>query len=322
MKKIPVIIVLFLQVFFLGCGAKNRVETRTRVMFDTIVRVTLICDSNTNCTRIFNLVFAELEEWENALNAYDSASALFKLNESTGRTVVCEKLAKALKMGLNAKKISENKFDICIGNIVALWDFGGKCHVPSRNELDSALALSKNSISIIGDTVFKEHMAPRIDLGGCAKGIALDEVCSILDTIVGLRRYLIDLGGNIRGKDVSGNPFKIGIQDPRKADMIAGTFELLPGKACATSGDYQRFFVRDGIRYHHLLDPSDGMPVRKCSAVTVIAPNGYLADVFSTALFVMGPKVGMEFVEKSNFNIEAVFFDTDGKCISGNLKTK
>jgi len=304
-----------------GYHGRGRVvtERRTRVMFDTVVRISIKAPRSLDFTETYVAVWEELAAWESALDGYDSTGALFKLNSSDSSMVVPHRLAEAVGIGFAAKDSTGGAFDIRIGELTKLWDFSGEGYVPTQFELDSALTRMYSPIKIHGDTIIKSGLAPRIDVGGLAKGLAADAVAEILDTIPQIKRYLIDLGGNIRAEDRAGEPFKIGIQHPRDANKLAGSFTLETGIACATAGDYQRYFEIDGTRYHHILDPSTGKPATGCAAVTVIAPDALWADIYSTALFVMGPKEGMKFV-KRHFSIKAAFFDRKGNLVDGNIK--
>ncbi|HDR91449.1 MAG TPA: FAD:protein FMN transferase, partial [candidate division Zixibacteria bacterium] len=152
-------------------------------------------------------------------------------------------------------------------------------------------------------------------------GIAAQTVADILDTIEAVDRYIVDLGGNIAVGGKGEKPFIIGIRDPKAPDEIIGKFSMEKGYACATAGDYQRFFVADGVRYHHIIDPKTGYPARGLSAVIVVALDATIADILSTALFVMGYEEGMTYLE-TNPEIRAVFFDGEGKLLGGNLEIK
>jgi thiamine biosynthesis lipoprotein len=128
-----------------------------------------------------------------------------------------------------------------------------------------------------------------IDLGGIAKGRALDRILAELDT-AGIEHALVNTGGQVRvlgSRD--GRPWRVGIRAPR-AEAILGIVELQSGESVSTSGDYERYYDHAGKRMHHILDPRTGYPVTHTQAVTVVASDGTLADAASTALFVAGPE--------------------------------
>ncbi|MGC9314499.1 MAG: FAD:protein FMN transferase, partial [bacterium] len=219
------------------------------------------------------------------------------------------------------------------GGIVRLWDFTGEGTIPSEEALEIALADANHPIEIqsftdslnrntdrkdVSVTIIKNRNTI-LDLGGLGKGIAAEGAAKALDTIPEIQRYIIDLGGNIAVGGKGEKPFVIGIRDPKAPDDVIAKFQLEPGMACATAGDYQRFFEHDGVRYHHIIDPKTGRPAGKLSAVTVKATDAATADILSTALFVMGYDEGIGFL-KNNPSVRAAFFGSEGKHIGGNLE--
>jgi len=319
------VVILFIVavLIYFGGGYHGRgrevSERRTRVMFDTSVQITIEAPKDFDFPATFTKIWEELSVCEAAFDAYDSNSALFKLNNSDSSVVVPERLAKAISAGLAYRDSTTGAFNIKVGELVKLWDFAGDGHVPTETELTDALIGLRSLTAVHGDTVVKYMDRPIIDLGGLGKGFAADAVGAILDSIPQITRYLIDLGGNIRARDKKIKEFRIGVRHPRKPDEIAGSFILPSGCACATAGDYQRYFEVNGVRYHHILDPATGKPARNCSAVTVVASNALAADIYSTALFVLGPDKGMRLI-KNRTDLKAAFFDDNGEYIDGNLK--
>ncbi len=318
---------------FLGGCSKVEPERRTRLMFDTVVSVTIHAEKGANTGEIFAMVWSELEEWQKALDAYDSSAFLFELNLTDSFTTSNPRLISALETGHEYGRKTSHAYDIRVGGIVRLWDFTGEGVVPSEESIEMALAEADHPLEIhsVTDTTNRNTgqkntsvtiMKSRntiLDLGGLGKGIAAEGAAKALDTIPEIRRYIIDLGGNIAVGGKGEKPFAIGIRDPKAPDDVIAKFQLEPGKACATAGDYQRFFEHEGVRYHHIIDPKTGRPARKLSAVTVKAPNAATADILSTALFVMGYDEGMVFLKK-NPSVRAAFFGPEGNHIGGNLE--
>jgi len=324
LSMIAILIAVAIAIYFTGGyrGTDRSASiSKTRVMFDTIVRISIEGRNGQDFEPAFHEVWTELSKWESELDIYAEESILSVVNRSETSVILTDRTSKALKLGFEAILWSGGNFDIRIGGLALLWDFAGDGNVPSEREISEAIDLMHHPIRIQNDTLIKSGLSPRIDLGGLAKGMAADAIYAILDTIPGIERFIIDLGGNIRAKSSDSSSFAIGIQDPRSPNEIAAKFKLDSGFSCATAGDYQRYFVEDGVRYHHILDPATGRPARRCSAVTVIASNGATADILSTALFVMGPDNGMRFLS-SRRDIEAVFFDSTGSIIVGNLDSE
>src|SRR5690606_18626867 len=141
-----------------------------------------------------------------------------------------------------------------------------------------------------------------------AKGAAVDRVAQLFRD-VGVERALIDLGGNLYalGRKADGSPWRVGIRHPRNPGAVLAIVEARD-VAIATSGDYERYFIHEGVRYSHLLDPRTGSPARELASVTILAPKGVDADGLSTAVFVLGPEAGAQLVE-SLPGVEAIFVD-------------
>ena len=151
-----------------------------------------------------------------------------------------------------------------------------------------------------------------LDLGAIAKGWAVDRAMEKM-MARGIRNAIIDAGGDLRvigarpGKDF----WRIGVQHPRDPGALLMTFEL-KDTAIVTSGDYERFFMADGVRYHHILDPATGQPARGCQSVTVLAPTAAEADACATAAFVLGPSKGLAFL-RSRPGVRGVIVGADGE---------
>ena len=147
---------------------------------------------------------------------------------------------------------------------------------------------------VIGDAMRKVGFTRRspVDLGAVAKGFAVDRAWEALG---GKLDLLLDLGGNLRA---FGGNWRTGVRNPFDSDKLAAAFDLRPGEAVATSGNYERFVERDGVRYSHILDARTGKPTTGIAGVTVVAASAMLADGLSTTLFVLGPEAGMDFLER------------------------
>jgi thiamine biosynthesis lipoprotein len=209
-------------------------------------------------------------------------------------------LLKILRLGLEVSEKSDGNFDMTIGAIKKLWHFGtDSSQVPDSSSIRRNVNfVNYKLVELSGNTVKFKKSGLNLDLGGIAKGYAIDEAMRIIKE-AGIRDAMVNAGGDLRvisGKLTRGKR-RILVKHPRKEGAMVGFFPLDSGSV-ATSGDYERFFIEDSVRYHHILDPKTGYPSRKCVSVTVQTTNATIADALATAIFVMGPDKGMIFVNK------------------------
>lgn len=214
------------------------------------------------------------------------------------------------------------EFDPTLAPLSDLWRAKEKENaVPTKGELQAALALCGRD-KVKPDKEKKTvtlAQGSSLDLGGIAKGYAVDEVFSILRKHPGVHSGLINAGGNVRvvGKHPSGKPWTIGVQHPRRKDKLLGTVELPADKALATSGDYQRYYEVNGVRYHHILNPADGRPARNNISVTVLADTALQADYYSTLLFVLPWEKGLRAAQEAGVEALIITSANEKKSTAG-----
>jgi thiamine biosynthesis lipoprotein len=214
---------------------------------------------------------------------------------------------------------SDGAFDATIGPESSLWDFHRKIK-PSDEQIREKLPLVDYRNIVIDkekSTVFLRKKGMLMDLGGIAKGYAADLAVADLRRN-GITGGIVANAGDIRvfGRKPDGGPWNVGIENPRYkggSDEIIAKLKLLD-KAISTSGDYQRYFIVDGKRYHHLLNPSTGYPAYGCRSVSVITDRGAFTDAFATAVFVLGPEKGMKLVRE--MGMDAVIVKSDGTIMT------
>jgi len=196
---------------------------------------------------------------------------------------------------------NDGNFNIMIAPVLKLWGFkSGDFKVPAKNEIEEALKLTDiNDLIISRDEVFLKKKGESIDLGGIAKGYALDKVKDIIEND-NVTKAVINMGGNVFVYSKNNNEvFTIGIKHPRENGIIA-TVKVKSGTFVATSGDYERFFEYKGVRYCHIFDPKTGFPANKIVSATAITKTGYVGDVLSTAMFVEGKDGAFELAKRLN----------------------
>ncbi len=248
----------------------------------------------------------KVSELENKLSMYRQGSDIQILNDNPRGPVQLQKDTAALLSRAQAySALSDGRFDITMGEVSALWGIGtGHERVPGDDEIAAALKNTGN-LQLMGQSAQTKSL---VDLGGIAKGYATDEVRSVLAQL-GIQRAVLDLGGNIlvMGEKGKGLPWSIGIRDPLDAAGIAGKLQV-SDCAIVTSGGYERFFEKDGILYHHILDPKTGKPARSdLLSVTVVSRDGALADAMSTAIYVAGMEEGLSLAKKAG--VEAILIN-------------
>ena len=300
--------------FFYSSDLTDSRTTYSKMLMGTVVEITLKGDEGAPAAE---LAFDEIARLERIFSSYIPTSEVSMVSASAGKgpVAVGEDLMNVLETTLMVSEASSGAFDPTVGVLREVWTFNdGSNDVPTRGEVAPLLALvdyKKIKIDRDAGTVWITGEDMTLDLGGVAKGYIVGKAVEVLKA-TGVRWSIIKAGGDMWAfDDDKGAPFTIGVQHPRKTGKLLGAVTF-PGGAVATSGDYERFFIKDGKRYHHIIDPVTGMPATASMSVTVVSRDPALADAMSTALFVMGPAAGMLLVEETK-GIEAVFVDGAGE---------
>ena len=276
---------------------------------DTVVTVTVYA-SQTEADNAIELC----KSYERLFSKTIEGSDIWNLNHAEGKPVrVDPETIALLELAVEIGKASNGAFDVTIAPVSALWDFtADDPKVPAESELEQALTLvDYRSIRIEDDTVTLLNGC-QLDLGGIAKGYIADCVAAYLKQR-GVEHACINMGGNIVvfGGKPDGKPWTIGIRDPNGTpDQSEETVTLNDG-VLVTSGNYERFFMLDGKRYHHILDPKSGMPVQNgLASVTILADSSAVADALSTACFVLGEEAAAALL--AEYHADAIFLYQDG----------
>jgi thiamine biosynthesis lipoprotein len=315
-KEILSIILLILVLGFAWYRYQNKIYTYAdnRILMDTIVSLkfeTKTSDVNAQADSVFKLI----QYYENKLSTYKEDSYVWNINNAEVDSFamdadVYEILTRSEKLFL----LTNKKYDVTIGEIADLWDFENEV-VPTDKQIKEAQKTIGFDRVKFNEKYLIKPRGMKINLGSVAKGFILDKVAEHLESRNVISGY-VNAGGDIR---FFGNQEKqsIGIRHPRKGDII-GTIAVNSGSV-VTSGDYERFFIKDNRRYHHIIDPITGYPADNSVSITVIADNGEDADIFSTALFLLKPEKAIELAEKFD-NVEAIIYYIDNDKIK-NIKT-
>ncbi len=277
---------------------------------NTLVRIQVICEDEEKGRKALKQAFDVFRKIDHLTNRFpegelatSSPGDVLNINGSAGLKPVKVSVdtVRIIQRSQYYARLTGGAFDITIGPIMDNWGFGkGIQYVPADEEISRALSLvdyRKVEADPGKGTVFLPEPGMSLDLGGVAKGYAMDEAVKALRE-AGMKHALINAGGCVYalGTRPDGEPWRVGIQDPRSNGDIVAILSL-KDSAAVTSGDYQRYFEQEGVRYHHIIDPSTGKQARDLIQTTVVAESATDADILSTALFVLGPRRGMSFVE-------------------------
>jgi thiamine biosynthesis lipoprotein len=316
--KKELIFVIILLIGLTSCNYENEYTTEDFAM-GTLINQKIY---SKNGEEITQKVIQEIENLENILSVNIETSEVTNINKNAGKksVKVSEETFDIIKTALDVSKKSEGAFDITVYPIVNLWGIGTENQKkPSDEEIENLLPLVNYKDIVLDDnekTVYLKNINQEIDLGGIAKGYAGDVSKEIyIDEEVS--SGIINFGGNVvtLGKKTDGEKFKIGIQNPREnTGIYLGILEV-EEKAVVTSGDYERYFEEDGVRYHHIIDPETGKPSESdLMSVTIVTESSVKADALSTASFVLGLEKGLELINDYS-DVEAIFITDDKEIL-------
>lgn len=287
-------------------------------LMGTVVEITIIAKDTGEAEKAAFRSFQEVRRIEYLMSPWIKGGDVFRINQSSGIkwVNVSPETLYIIKKSVEISERSAGGFDITVGPLVELWRRArAKGHPPSEEELKRNLDLVgfRNILISHEGKVFLKKEGMSIDLGGIAKGYAVDRAFEVLRRL-GYRDLIVNAGGDLRvGGLKFGQPWSIGIQDPRNSEKIIAKISLAEG-AIATSGDYEKYFEYQGKRYHHILNPKNGMPAEGCRSVSVKAKEAILADAMATAIFVLGPEKGYQLCQISK-DLDCLIMDKEGKII-------
>lgn len=298
-----------------ACREPGSEASRTEVAaMDTIMTLTVYGQDEQTGTAVLREAGSLIRELDSRLSVTDENSEIFRVNHSRNMPVeVSEDAAELLDKALELCEMTGGKLDISIYPVVSAWGFTtGNFRVPDDDEIAELLDRTGYERIVLDDGAVALDDGMELDLGAVAKGFAGDRLMKFFQE-KGVESAIVSLGGNVQtlGAKPDGSPWKVAVQAPEGG--YAGALDVV-GKAVVTSGGYQRFFVRDGKTYIHIIDPETGKPVDNgLASVTVVADCGVVGDGLSTALFVMGFEDAVEFWREYR-DFDAVFLMEDGSA--------
>lgn len=288
--------------------------SREEAIMGTSVRVELWASSRHVGAAAIDAVMAEMHRIDCAMSPHKADSELSRINREAAHRAVplSGEMARLIERALEFSALSGGAFDITYAGVGRLYDYRAGIK-PS----DEALAAARATVGWRHLILDREQRSLRfaregvcIDLGGFAKGHAVDRSVAILRRH-GIANATVAAGGDshVMG-DRGGRPWSIGIRDPRREGGLVAVLPL-EDVSISTSGDYERYFEQDGVRHHHVLDPKTGRSPSALRSVTILAGDGLTTEALSKCLFVMGLEVGMRLVE-SQPGVDAVVVDASG----------
>jgi len=257
-------------------------------------------------TDAFDAVFTEFDRLDGLMSVWKPGSEIVRLNEAAGDHPVAAgaDLRRILQIAAQISEWTGGKFDVTFGVLSGLWKFDHDQdnRVPDMNAVRRLMPLIDYRSIVVDDaagTAFLEKKGMRAHLGGIGKGYAIDRGIEILHAR-GFNDFMIQAGGDLYVSGLKdGRPWRLGIQDPRGPGGTSFATIDLTNATFSTSGDYERSFVKDGRRYHHIIDPATGEPSQAgCRSVTIITGSAVMADGLSTGVFLLGPEKGMALVQR------------------------
>lgn len=309
-------------------GVAHRIDD-TRLAMGSSLTLVAWSAEETGVRAAFDAVYQEFDRLDALLSVWKPESDVVRLNRAAGGSPVAVSPETIEVLDL-ARRISDETggtFDVTFGALTDVWKFDHDLDgtVPAADAIASRLKLvgyQDIQLNRAAGTAFLARRGMRVHLGGIGKGYAVDRAVAILRAR-GLADFLVQAGGDLYAGGRKGDtPWRLGIADPRNADGPPFATIELSDLTLSTSGDYERFFMKDGVRYHHILDLRTGQPARRCRSVTLVSKQAVVADALAKGVFVLGPEEGMALIERLP-DVEGVIVSAANEVlVSSGLKGK
>ena len=266
-----------------------------------------------------------LKKFDSSCSIYKSNSIISRFNNNDPTAKADKDFATVFNKAMEVSELSGGAFDITVGPLVRAWGFSikGKMKMDDKKVDSLKQYVGYKKIKLVDGRVIKENPNIQLDYNALAQGYSSDVLGRFLES-KGIKNYLVDIGGEVlgRGRKPDGGIWSVGIERPPSDSLQKQQLEAivaLDNRALSTSGNYRKYFIKDGVKYSHTIDPFTGYPVHHTLlAVSVLAENSMTADAFCTAFLVMGKDKAMELIKRTP-GLDAYFIYCDEK---GNLKTQ
>ena len=307
----------------LSCGKPKAFQKTSIAYFDTVITVTAYAESEAEFNALADEIFDEFARFHalyDIYHEYDGVINLCTINKTAGDSpvVVDAQVMELLSFGKSVHALTNGGTNIAMGSVLSLWHEARKRELPPDIELLTEAATHTDINDLVLDeeksTVFFADPALLLDVGAIAKGYAAERIASDLEAR-GISGVLLNVGGNLIavGNSV---PWKVAVQHPETSGAYLQKLTLSEG-TLVTSGSYQRYFIKDGVRYHHIIDPVTLYPKNEFLQVTVLCSDSGLADALSTALFNLSYEEGLALIETLD-GAEELWYTADGRLLFSN----
>ena len=318
MNKFKYILILSIILLLTGCSQdSNEIIKYSKNIFymDTAITIIIYSDSEDGVEEALDGVaniYSEYHEVTDKYNSYDNLNNVYYINNTENKTILMDsKLTDIINESFNYYEETNGKLDIALGNALNVW----KEYRESGNGVPTFSELSNVGSNYIEDIIINEeeivlNSDVKIDLGAISKGYTTELAGNYLEEN-GFSMYLISAGGNIKvGDKYREELFMVGIEDPTSSNDIYTTV-MVENKSVITSGGYNRYYIYEDVKYHHIIDPETLYPANYFESVTVISNNSTKGDVYSTYLFLLTLEEGLEVVNADS-ELEAIWYGFDG----------
>ncbi len=313
---------IFIAFAFTSCSNKRMPVAKTKIALGTYIQITIITDRSDSerAESTIENAFKIIEDFEKNFDYRNENGELFKFNSSTRILKNSSgELFPLVMHSLALAKKTDGYFDPTLLPITRLYGFDTDNPVfPGDDKIREALKhVGYSKVTVFEDKIIKPEEV-KFDLSGIAKGKTVDLVREFIKHS-GYQDFLIDAGGDIYvgGLNADRNKWRIAIRDPLREDRYSGIIEKTDS-AIATYGDYERFFIEDGVRYSHLFNPKTGYPFSDCKSVTILSEDTAYADAVATAVFSMGSKNGYLFISENNIKGYIIYMKGNGRIETKN----
>ena len=317
-KLINAFIFIIIMLSVVGCSSEtnDNFKLQTDYKLGTVVKIKVY---DSNAEELLQDSFNIIDQIEAKMSSHLDSSEINLINQSAGKrkVQVSSDTYQVIKKAIEYAKLSQGFFDPTIGPLVKLWGIGtDSAKVPQQEQINNKLDLVnyKNIKLSKNNQIFLAKVGMKLDVGGIAKGYAADKIISYLKEN-DVESAFVDIGGNVSvlGSKTNGDLWTVGIQDPKKERGKVLAAVKVKDKTVVTSGNYERYFIKNGTRYHHLLNPETGYPARQgVISSTIIANKSFDADALSTAVYILGLEKGISLINNLD-NVEAIVISSNNK---------